>query len=198
MTTKSSQPTTNGGQDAAELRERLAAVQHAIWAHWMKYLFSVGAVRGKDKAHIIYPQNVARWKRQMKTPYSELSEKEKESDRDQADKVLAIFSAEIVGLLDELTEERQQRIESNALLFAAARALGLDADDIDDLPQKATGLKWDYDEAMRQYDEAQKRACEAEACVRELETGQQVILTEAEHAEQEAQIEAEQQREQTR
>lgn len=88
---------------------------------------------------------------------------------------------DIIGLLAELTEERQQRIEANALLLATARALGLDDGEIDDLPQKAAvilaegsaacqawdekckQLQRDYDEAMRQYDEAQKRACEAEA-----------------------------------
>ena len=78
----------------AELREKLAQVQHEIWAHWMEYLFSVGAVRGRDSAHIIYPENVARWKRQMETPYDKLSEEEKESDRHQADKVLLVFQGQ--------------------------------------------------------------------------------------------------------
>lgn len=73
------------------MREELAALMHEIWRDWMKYLFSKGAVRGKDRAHIIYPQNVQRWKRQMHAPYDTLSEKEKDSDREQADKVLALM-----------------------------------------------------------------------------------------------------------
>ncbi len=74
------------------MREELAALMHEIWGDWMKYLFSKGAIRGKDRAHIIYPLNVQRWKRQMRTPYDELSEKEKDSDRQQADKVLALLN----------------------------------------------------------------------------------------------------------
>ena len=84
------------------------------------------------------------------------------------------------------------------LLVEIARALGLDAGDIDDLPQKAASLKWDYDEAMRQYDEAQKRACEAEEKLARETQAHTQLLTEAEWAKQEQAIEAEQQREQTR
>jgi hypothetical protein len=36
---------------------------------------------------------IRHWHRQMNTPYSELSEYEKESDREQADKVLEIIKA---------------------------------------------------------------------------------------------------------
>lgn len=147
--------TKENSQNATELREKLAAIQHEIWAHWMKYLFSVGAVRGKDGAHIIYPKSVQRWKRQMQTPYNKLSEEEKESDRHQADKVLAVVQGQlqeqflrlgeelrrktaecdklrvdIASLLGELIEERRQRNEANALLLETAQALGLDSDDV--------------------------------------------------------------------
>ena len=72
-----------------ELREELASVQHEIWSHWMKYLFSQcsyptgGALIPGDK--------VERWSKQMNTPYDKLSEQEKESDREQADKVLGLL-----------------------------------------------------------------------------------------------------------
>jgi len=46
-----------------------------------------------SKALLIPEWAVERWERQANTPYSELSEKEKESDRAEADKFLAIFKA---------------------------------------------------------------------------------------------------------
>ena len=73
-----------------ELREELAAIQHEIWSHWMKYLFSVCIdLPGDD---MVIPKDfVSRWDRQVATPYCELSEAERESDREQADKVLAVL-----------------------------------------------------------------------------------------------------------
>ena len=70
------------------IRERLADVQHAIWAHWMRYLFSV-SIENHDGAVTIPADKVARWKRQINTEYTNLTEREKDSDREQADKVLA-------------------------------------------------------------------------------------------------------------
>ena len=114
---------------------------------------------------------IAQLHKQVDAVYKWLHQKIAECDR---------LHTDIAGLLDELTEERQQRIEANADLLAMVLALGLDADDMDDLPQKAAeheaegsaacqardekcrALQWNYDEAMLQYDMAQKRACEAE------------------------------------
>lgn len=70
--------------------EVLAAVQHEIWSHWMKYLFSQCPEFGMGVSITRYipADKVIHWKRQMETPYAELSEKEKDSDRDQARKVM--------------------------------------------------------------------------------------------------------------
>ena len=79
-------------QEAAKLRrqldrERIAAIQHAIWSHWMTYQFSV-CLRNDDGTMTIPAQKVMRWERQAATPYAELSEAERESDRHQADRIL--------------------------------------------------------------------------------------------------------------
>ena len=67
-------------QRKGEALEILANVQHEIWSHWMKYLFSVSSQNISGSVTI--PANlVARWTRQMNTPYAELSEKEKESEK---------------------------------------------------------------------------------------------------------------------
>lgn len=76
-----------------ERRERLAAYAHEAWSGWMKYLFSkCKDARCADDAHVAIPGwAVKRWQRQMNTPYAELPEDEKESDRAEADKMLAIL-----------------------------------------------------------------------------------------------------------
>lgn len=73
-----------------ELREQLADVQHAIWSHWMRYQFSVCQSNG-DGSITIPADLVERWSRQMATNYTDLTNKERESDREQADKVLAVL-----------------------------------------------------------------------------------------------------------
>ena len=40
---------------------------------------------------LIYSEEVKRWTRQMNTPYADLSEKEKESDRAEVRKTLAVI-----------------------------------------------------------------------------------------------------------
>ena len=75
---------------SATLREKIADVQHGIWAHWMSYQFSV-CQYNEDGSVTIPADKVERWMRQQGAPYSALTEKERESDRHQADKVLALF-----------------------------------------------------------------------------------------------------------
>jgi hypothetical protein len=74
-------------------REKLAGIQHEIWAHWMSYLFSV-SVQNDDGTYTIPSDKVKRWKRQIATPYDELSEHEKDGDREQAEKVVPFLQGE--------------------------------------------------------------------------------------------------------
>jgi hypothetical protein len=70
-------------------REQLADVQHTIWAHWMNYMFTQGT--WSDGTWTMPADKSQRWSRQMATPYSALTFEEQESDRHQADKVLAVL-----------------------------------------------------------------------------------------------------------
>lgn len=77
-----------------ELREGLAELQHEIWSDWMRYLFSVCTSWGEDADTVLISSTLAaRWKRQMNTAYADLSESEKDSDRNEADKVIAFLDA---------------------------------------------------------------------------------------------------------
>lgn len=82
------------GQAEDEVLERLAALEHDQWSGWMKYMFS--KCTEEDGKTIIPAELVERWKRQMETPYDELPEEEKESDRVEARKVLAIVKADVI------------------------------------------------------------------------------------------------------
>ncbi|MFA5953831.1 MAG: hypothetical protein WC812_04525 [Candidatus Pacearchaeota archaeon] len=63
-----------------KLLEKLADLEHKQWSHWTRYL-----IKNYTK------ENINRWKKQIKTPYSKLSKREKESDREWAIKVLNLI-----------------------------------------------------------------------------------------------------------
>ncbi len=65
-----------------DLFERLAAIEHERWSDWQKYMHSLGTIHHIGNL-LIPAQSVKQWERQMATPYAELSDQEKESDRDQ-------------------------------------------------------------------------------------------------------------------
>lgn len=88
--------------------EELAGLMHQIWTSWMEYLFSkcetVTVVQhhsidaSQDLAVLcsVPRESELHWRRQMMTMYADLTDKEKDSDRKQALKVL--------GLLKRITE----------------------------------------------------------------------------------------------
>lgn len=73
------------------LMERLATVEHERWSHWQRYMHGK-AVKQPDGSLLIPPELVEQWERQLATPYSELAEKEKESDREQVRKYLPVIA----------------------------------------------------------------------------------------------------------
>lgn len=83
------------------MREKLAQLAHEQWSGWIDYMFGKcvpykpGKVQAEEGALIIPKWAVDRWKRQAKTPYSELTLAEKDSDRKEADKFLELIEGEI-------------------------------------------------------------------------------------------------------
>lgn len=53
---------------------------HEIWAGWARYMIDTHCLWQRQK-----------WERQIATPYADLSEKEKESDRIEAHKILSFL-----------------------------------------------------------------------------------------------------------
>lgn len=105
----------------SEIIEELAAVAHESWAGWTKYLFSKcgdGVVDGLRVTSAILPVWAKkRWMRQMGTPYTDLPEEEKESDRVEARKYLEVMEEE----LSRLRRERDDAMTKTDACGAAAR-----------------------------------------------------------------------------
>ena len=70
-------------------RELLADYAHRAWSGWMHYLFDKSTYNA-DGTVTIPADLVQRWTRQMTTQYINLPENEKESDRKEADEIIAI------------------------------------------------------------------------------------------------------------
>jgi hypothetical protein len=97
-----------------EFREQLAAIEHERWADWQKWVHAQMTdeyTAGGKLAFTIPIETVVRWQTQITTPYKKLSEKEKDSDREQVDRYLPLLtklieSAVIEGKKDELNKAR--------------------------------------------------------------------------------------------
>ena len=68
------------------LKEELADLEHEQWANWTDYYFSKQ----------ITQEDLNRWMRQINTPYHALSQKEKDSDREYADKVIKLINSKFM------------------------------------------------------------------------------------------------------
>jgi hypothetical protein len=78
------------------LIETLAAAEHDRWSHWQRYMHE--QCRPSDDGSLTIPPNlVARWTKQMSAPYSELTEDEKESDREQVRRYIPIIESALTG-----------------------------------------------------------------------------------------------------
>lgn len=72
------------------IREELAKYAHVAWSGWMLYLFEKSTLN-PDGTVTIPKWAVDRWKRQAQTAYADLSPEEQDSDRKEADAMLAII-----------------------------------------------------------------------------------------------------------
>ena len=82
--------------DQDELREKLADLCHSQWSGWMRYLFEK-CDHNADGTSTIPAWAVERWERQTETPYAELSAKEQDSDRKEADKFIHLLFGKTEG-----------------------------------------------------------------------------------------------------
>ena len=88
--------------------EKGAAIEHERWSRWQKYMHSKILPTEHDALMQIGTEFVERWNRQIDTPYAELSEKEKESDRIEVRKYYP-FIDQIIDLA--IAERNKQIVE---------------------------------------------------------------------------------------
>lgn len=81
------------------LLEPLSAIEHERWSHWQRYMHGKG-VKQADGSLIIPADLVERWERQMGTAYADLSEKEKDGDREQVQIYLPLIAASLSSKQD--------------------------------------------------------------------------------------------------
>jgi hypothetical protein len=74
-----------------ELLEALASLEHERWSHWQRYVHSKCLRHGSDGSLLIPAELVKRWEQQIETPFADLSEEEKESDREQVRRYLPLI-----------------------------------------------------------------------------------------------------------
>ncbi|OBH03496.1 hypothetical protein A5695_10300 [Mycobacterium sp. E1747] len=60
------------------------------WAHWQRYVHD-HCVRQQDGSLVIPAELAARWEAQIETPYVGLTEREKDSDREQVRRYLPVI-----------------------------------------------------------------------------------------------------------
>ena len=75
----------------AGLVEKLAQLEHERWSHWQRYLHSRGTLQ-RDGSLLLSARDVQNWDREINTSYAELSDQQKESDREQVRKYLPLIA----------------------------------------------------------------------------------------------------------
>lgn len=90
------------------LKERLSALEHDRWARWQNYLHSF--LKWNGTAWELPIEQKDRWQRQIETPYNQLTEAEKDSDRKEVTPGLNL----ILDTILESPEMQEEPDESTA------------------------------------------------------------------------------------
>lgn len=81
------------------LREKLASIEHERWSDWQAYCHKAIIDSG---GVIPAPYPLDHWNRQITTQYKDLTEKEKDSDREQVDRYLPVIIDHIIGEMPKM------------------------------------------------------------------------------------------------
>lgn len=97
-----------------QLLETLANYSHEAWSSWMRYMFSRGKINS-DGSWTMPVNLVARWCRQMNTPYENLPEDEKISDLKEAKSIFNLvqdFNCSTIEIVKADYESEVERLNN--------------------------------------------------------------------------------------
>ncbi len=89
------QSVLTGAVMSEEFLEKLSAIEHTRWSGWQEYLHTK-CTRNQDGSLTIPAGYTENLERLIKTTYSSLTEKEKESDREEARKTIEVINKELL------------------------------------------------------------------------------------------------------
>jgi hypothetical protein len=106
-----------------ELVEPLAAIEHERWSHWQRYLHSQCS---ETKGGMVqFAANLFhRWAVQIETPYANLSEKEKESDRQEVRRYLPLIEKALADQREVGRIEERERCLEISRTMTSVREIG--------------------------------------------------------------------------
>lgn len=91
-----------------DLKEKLAAIEHERWADWQKWCHKIlrDELRFNDMGTNL-EEILERWDRQIETKYEDLSEQEKQSDREQVERYWPLITNEFQALINGKVQAQQ-------------------------------------------------------------------------------------------
>ncbi len=109
------------------VREELASIVHAIWAHWTEHMLDrlgpLVLLLARDEVRSAGLEeryaDIDRWRRQIRSCYFDLSEKERDSDREQADKIISVLTE----LAEEVLKEHDHPTAPGPGHFASSESI---------------------------------------------------------------------------
>lgn len=113
---------SSGMEWEKQLIEQLADIEHQRWADWQKYMHTNGTPSLFGNNLVFDKETIERWEIQIKTPYSNLTEREKEEDRKQVLRYFPLISQAISEAKEETRKECYTDLRKDLMSLDEARA----------------------------------------------------------------------------
>jgi len=112
MKTIKTPPLETGGETnwEEEFIEKGAALEHARWARWQNYLHTFLVWNNEIQMWTLPHEKKEWWDSEIRTPYSQLTEKQKESDRKEVREYLPIINKIITHTTEQTARQTREEV----------------------------------------------------------------------------------------